>query len=281
MAHPTLVHSYPHTLQNQGDSGASEQLGSGSECALARFPYIYHQFPRGQEVDVQRHRQSQIWLNSLEDWVGERKVATGSLTEHRAWHVAGTKSRSVSSDTSLGLSAVSWRQIWFFIFNLAGGSTGFHTLWRLWEPDSPSPSTASSCQDCLGILDKNRTRFLLMPLWRVTCSGVESVGFASSESVSCPMSRFQATGRDKNVTMLKQHDHFLSLSPYSASRLPLLPAFYGVWLKWVIFFLFHACLCAHPRTRPEMTQRGSRISHHRSQGRSRGSLCQRGKALDR
>lgn len=132
MAHPTVVHSYPHTLQNQGDSGVSEQLGSGSKCALARFPYIYHQLPRGQEVDVRRYRQSQIRLNSLEDRVGGRMVATGSLTEHRE-HVAGTKNRSVTSDTSLGLSAVIWRQIGFFFFflNLAGGSTGFHTLRRL------------------------------------------------------------------------------------------------------------------------------------------------------
>lgn len=128
-----------------------------------------------------------------------------------------------------------------FFFNLAGGSAGFHTLRRLWEPDSPSPSTASSCQDCLGILDKSRTRFLLMPLWRVTCSGVESMSDASSKSVSSPMFRFQATGRDKNVTMLKQRDHFLSLSPYSVSWLPLLPVFYGVWVKWVIFF-FVPCL---------------------------------------
>lgn len=40
-------------------------------------------------------------------------MTTGSLTEHRE-PVAGTKSSSVTGDTSLGLSAVSWRQIGIF-----------------------------------------------------------------------------------------------------------------------------------------------------------------------
>lgn len=188
--------------------------------------------------------------------VGGCQAATGSLTEHRE-HAVWTKSRSVTSDTSLWhrCSQLDADRIFFFL-NLAR-ALGFTHSGGCESQTALPPHTESSCQDCLGILDRTRMGFLLVPLWSVTFSGVESVGATSFESATQLHIQIPELGRDKGVTMMKQCHHFPSSSLYRVTHVLSLTCLL-LALTSNESFLFHRCLEAQPGTRSELTKKDSK-----------------------
>lgn len=156
-----------------------------------------------------------------------------------------------------GIDVASWMQIgFFFFFNLAR-ALGFTHSGGCESQTALPPHTESSCQDCLGILDRTRMGFLLVPLWSVTFSGVESVGATSFESATQLHIQIPELGRDKGVTMMKQCHHFPSSSLYRVTHVLSLTCLL-LALTSNESFLFHRCLEDQPGTRSELTKKDSK-----------------------